>query len=104
MKSFVRIMVETHDSVDAFKATELWSIIDEIHGPTALDVEVIHGAGNKIAVITSNADAVVAGEANDLIESTIRPKVIERIGRPGHIRDRLSFDTEDALNAWKASF
>lgn len=104
MKSFVRIMVETHDSVDAFKATALWSVIDEIHSPTALDVEVIQGSGNRIAMIASHADAAIAQEANDLVESTIRPRIIERIGRPGHIADRLTFNTEADLNTWKASF
>lgn len=104
MKAFVKIMVGTFESVDAFKATDLWAIIDEVHSPSALDVEVMQGSGNRIAVIVSNADSTTAESANTDCETAIRPKILERIGKSGNVASRLTFNSQAELDAWKASF
>ena len=103
MKAFVRVYVGTYESVDAFKATDLWAIIDEVHSSSALDVEVMQGSGNRIAVITSHDDPATFDTTTNSIESAIRPNIQERVGL-GNIDRRLTFTSQSELDSWKAGF
>ncbi len=100
MKAFVRVYVGTYESVDAFKATELWSIIDEHN---TLDIEVVQGSNKAIAVITSHDNDATFDTMTNSIESVIRPKIQEKVGL-GNIDRRLTFTSQAELDSWKAGF
>ena len=100
MKAFVRIYVGTYESVDAFKATELWSIIEEHN---TLNIEVLHGSEKRIAVITSHDNDDTFDTTSESVESVIRPKIQEKVGL-GNIDKRLTFTSQSELDSWKAGF
>lgn len=105
MKAVVRVLKDTYESMDKFKETPIWSVINEVQEPADVTVEVVAGSNNKIAIVAKNdSDSAMDDVDTNVLEPKVGQKLREVTGRNGYVLKVLKFTDQSALDNWQTEF
>jgi len=105
MNYIIRHINGTFDSLDAFKSTQLWTIINETEGPLDITTEALHNPKtNTIAVSIANSDMANLKTHNGGLDETVRQKVNAAGLRNRNVANVDTKTNDTDYNTWKTDF